>query len=441
MTGRHRQRGAATVIAAVFLVVSLSLMVNVALHMAGSDINDTAMHSDAIEALFIAETGLEQASYWYDSGVACALLDDPPYNTDTVARGSFTITSAVLVGSLCSVTVDGEVDQTYAVKRRIQGELEFGGSGGGVWAVGKEGEIQNWGGSSWTNTDTLAEDLNDVVCSDDGNCWAVGKKDNNEGLIAQWDGSSWRTTGFTNNSPEEDLLGVACIDFDDCWAVGKDGTIVRGLAGTWDDSGFTNNAPEEELRDVYCVSSTDCWAVGKKDSDANIVHWDGGAWSSVDTGGLPDKDLNAISCVSSTDCWAVGKKDSDANIAHWDGGAWSSVNTDDLPDKDLNGVSCVSENNCWAVGKKDSDANIVHWDGDDWSSVNTGGLPDKDLKDVHCIDTGDCWAVGKNGTAVHLQGGTTWNADSPGGEELRGVFISGGGGGTTRLVNWQELVN
>ena len=122
----YRQRGAATILAVMFLVVSVSLMVVAALNMAGSDITDTAMHSDAIEALFIAESGVEHASYQYANGTACP---DLAGLIGSIGRGSFVITDAALNPALeCEVDITATITAPRSVQRRISVTLRAGGN-------------------------------------------------------------------------------------------------------------------------------------------------------------------------------------------------------------------------------------------------------------------------------------------------------------------------
>jgi len=58
-TSRQTQGGAVTLIAALFILVVLSVMAVTLLRMSGSNLLDSAAHNDAVEALFIVETGIE----------------------------------------------------------------------------------------------------------------------------------------------------------------------------------------------------------------------------------------------------------------------------------------------------------------------------------------------------------------------------------------------
>jgi hypothetical protein len=79
--------------------------------------------------------------------------------------------------------------------------------------------------------------LNDVTCTSDGNCWAVGYYFDNEttfryySLIEQWNGSSWAIVTSSNRpSPNNNYLyGVTCASASECWAVGYSGYYQNGV--------------------------------------------------------------------------------------------------------------------------------------------------------------------------------------------------------------------
>ena len=58
ISSRQLQRGAVTLIGALFIVIVLSVMAVSLLRMAGSNSLDSAVQNDAVEALFVAETSM-----------------------------------------------------------------------------------------------------------------------------------------------------------------------------------------------------------------------------------------------------------------------------------------------------------------------------------------------------------------------------------------------
>ena len=110
------QRGAVTVLGALFVIITLALMIEVLHRSAGSDILDTATQNSSVEALFLAESGLEHAAARLGAGTCDASLT----GTFSFGGGSFTIddlgagfntdfSGAALPATDCRVRVTGNV--------------------------------------------------------------------------------------------------------------------------------------------------------------------------------------------------------------------------------------------------------------------------------------------------------------------------------------------
>ncbi len=120
----RKQRGAVTLIGALFIVITLALMLTALHRMAGSDILDTAIQNDSVEALFVAETGIEYVSFLYANGRGCSGLRDI---SASAGRGIFTITDTFPVGADCRVRVQGIVGSTGTAqaKRTVDADLRL----------------------------------------------------------------------------------------------------------------------------------------------------------------------------------------------------------------------------------------------------------------------------------------------------------------------------
>lgn len=445
------QRGAGMVMAVVFLLVIIALFGLIGLRMAGTDITDTSLQNDSVEALFLAESGLERAIQRLAAGTECAAL--APDAVQALGRGDFEIQSGIVVGSLCRVRVLGRVLLNGAprAQRLIEGDLSVSSNG---WAVGDNGTIFNWNGSAWvnsgfTNSAPGNRDLNSVYCVSASDCWAVGQN----GIFVHWNGSAWDDNGVVESVVNQELNGVYCLASDDCWAVGNNGTVAYWNGSSWEDSGFTENLSNINLRSVYCNASDDCWAVGDEfNNDGLVAHWDGSSWENETGGGFtvntPGLDLRGVHCVSATDCWAVGEPTGGEGITvDWNPATSVWTNTgvsNNSPDETLNGVYCISGSECWAVGNnRGGRGSVSRWNGSGWVVTGfTNSTPNEDLNSVYCIGSGDCWTVGDDGAAAHLSG-TTWStvATPTTTLNLNAVhFPDGGGGGSTGVRNWREII-
>jgi hypothetical protein len=190
------------------------------------------------------------------------------------------------------------------------------------------------------------------------------------------------------------------------------------------------------LQSVVCSNASDCWAVGDFHSGSKtlIEHWDGAAWTIIDSPNNPGYNrLNAVTCPSASDCWAVGNFLSPDNngfwteytlVEHWNGLSWSivdSANVENAGQNLLYAVSCPSSNECWAVGYYSCGAGscggglIEHWNGTDWTVVApASGV--YELYGLTCVSTSQCWAVGNgsSGSVIEEWNGVSWSiAPSP----------------------------
>jgi len=120
-----RQRGAVTLIGALFIIITLALMVEVLQRTTASDVLDTSMQHDAVEALFIAETGIEHASYLYANGTSCADLS--LVNGIDAGRGNFDINSSALAGSDCAIRITGKIP-VFGAQRVLEATLRNDGN-------------------------------------------------------------------------------------------------------------------------------------------------------------------------------------------------------------------------------------------------------------------------------------------------------------------------
>ncbi len=440
---RHfrRQRGAVTLIGALFILITLALMIQVLHRMAGSDILDTAVQNDSVEALFVAETGIEHASFLYAGGTACTGLGG--VNAAT-GGGSFTITSAFMVGTDCRIRVQGTTGSGAVAQavRTVDADLRL--SAGDGWIVGNNGTILRWDGAAWnTVASGTTRTLNGVYCVSASDCWAVG----NNSTILHWDGSGW-TVLTTGNVA---LQGVSCAPNNPnfCVAAGT-GSFFGfpiGVVASWDGSNWAvaSTAFFRDYRDVSCPGTT-CYLVT---TGGRIDRYNGATTVNDNSG--TNVAMNGIDCTSATDCWAVGNRTgTNWNLDFRNNSGWTplTVGVNNQANQNLNAVSCANGSDCWAVGNRYV---LGHWNGTAWSQRTLGNGAQRDhLNAVHCLSVNDCWAAGdyRNGGNIIHYDGSTWSyvgAAVAANTDLNGVHFpsSAGGGGNSAvtLVRWQEIIN
>ncbi len=92
--GARGARGAATLMAVLFLLIVVAFAVLVAIRMSGSDVMDTSLGQSGLNALMLAESGVERAAARYVSGTACKALARPVDGPYPLGQGSFTVNGA-----------------------------------------------------------------------------------------------------------------------------------------------------------------------------------------------------------------------------------------------------------------------------------------------------------------------------------------------------------
>jgi len=176
-------------------------------------------------------------------------------------------------------------------------------------------------------------------------------------------------------------------------------------------------------------------------SDADLLHWDGAAWSVVDTAGAIDPtELTSIWGTSGGDLWLGDSQN--GRVFHWDGALWSTGITQTVSVEDLWGVAggpvfaggtfglsrwtggawtdfadnaAANEATAlWGFGPADiwaaSDfGTLAHWDGT-WTDTVPADDPDFDvgITSLWGAAPNDLWAVGDGG-AISRWNGASWS--------------------------------
>ncbi|TAK74629.1 MAG: hypothetical protein EPO11_06570, partial [Gammaproteobacteria bacterium] len=139
------------------------------------------------------------------------------------------------------------------------------GTGNIGFAVGNNGQILRYNGSTWTSMSSpTTQNLNGVYVVSDSEAWAVGAA----GVIIKWNGTSWSSassaTAALNNVSMLDTNGDGLADAG--FAVGNSQVIASYNGSSWSsvDLGGTN------LLGVKIIDANDAWAVG---ASGLVLHW------------------------------------------------------------------------------------------------------------------------------------------------------------------------
>ena len=211
---------------------------------------------------------------------------------------------------------------------------------------------------------------------------------------------------------------------------------------------------DNSLASASGSSATDIWAVGQFSPDANpnitltlAEHWDGSAWSVVDTPNVGTNRANALLAVAARSgaAWAVGYDiGQDDFVSHslieaWDGSAWSVVDHPQIFDtQNLYGVAAVSADDVWAVGSGRNDdgefhALALHFDGHAWTSMPTAnpGSNGNVLYSVVANGPDDVWAVGQKIGDAHPDNALVEHWD---GRRWSAISTPGAGASSSQLI-------
>jgi hypothetical protein len=184
---------------------------------------------------------------------------------------------------------------------------------------------------------------------------------------------------------------------------------------------------------LWGSSATDVWAGALW---GGLFHFDGSAWSSVESG--TGAWIKGIWGSAPNDVWAVcaGGTQGDAKVLHFDGSRWSSVAPPVY--SNLHAVWGSGPKDVWAVGDTPTGA-VLRWDGTMWSKVSSGFSGT--VRGVWGSGASDVWFVGDGGTVLRWDGTAMKKVPSGTGATLFGVWGSGSNdvwtvGGSGAIAHW-----
>jgi hypothetical protein len=244
----------------------------------------------------------------------------------------------------------------------------------------------------------------------------------------------------TNRGSARTLLAVPILPLllAGCWMGASIGATEDG--GDDDDSGGitdpdTGTAGQwvlEELDSPTAKNLSDVWGSARDDVFAvgeagTILHYDGQAWSLVDTSSLPiQQDLFGVSGRSADDVVAVG---ANAHAVAWDGATWTLLEIWPWPGGPypaFRAVCPADDGLTWAVA--DDGTWISFGQGGGVSSQVPGGAG---LFGVRCLPGGDAYAVGHDhaafgSSAIHYLQKSNWSAHEMGHEQTDNMYAVAG---------------
>jgi hypothetical protein len=278
--------------------------------------------------------------------------------------------------------------------------------------------------------------LMSMAMASTGDGWAVGE----QGVIAHYDGTTWAQSGRIWPPSQQPIVRMHSPA--DGWIAGE------GVSGTekvpllhYDGLGWTaatwpaelaieagGMGPNLYLADLALSSSGEAWAVGTlvhvrqaeephRPADGVILHFDGSRWM-VDTI-IEACPLSSVAMPATGPGWAAGRRDtlyerlgssdthvrSDALLLRRDGDAWAEWEhplgpASGQPASSLWGLFMRSADDGWLVAgllPGQTEPTLLHFDGQQWTPVVLPRIPDVrfySIRQLWMTSAEDGWAVG-----------------------------------------------
>lgn len=167
--------------------------------------------------------------------------------------------------------------------------------------------------------------------------FAVG----DNGKILQYDGSSWTVISSPTTTR---IRGVFVVSQNEAWACGDSGKVYRWNGSSWSQ---VNDFGGQQLYSITAIDSNgdgyanEGWVVGRQSSNGRAYHFTQSSpgsvsWTTNNPTGTANNRLYGVTMRRSNDVWAVGNG---GRTIHWDGSSWTRVDSD--VNKNLRAVTMV----------------------------------------------------------------------------------------------------
>lgn len=236
-----------------------------------------------------------------------------------------------------------------------------GGEGDQVWCSDADGDVVEPDQGELGVVDASTNTWTSMAVIDEADVWVAGHFGSGAGAFARathFDGATWTDHSFGPAlDPGWHWFGASAAASDAVWLVGATvpnggiDAVVGPLIGAYDGVAWTilrDELPTNSyLRAVWAHSPTDVWAVGDA---GTILHFDGGAWTSSDSG--VSTRLLAVTGTG-TNVWAAGEQ---GVVLRRVGNAWVPQGTGTT--KTIRSLFASSATDVWAGG---DDGLLLHY--------------------------------------------------------------------------------
>jgi hypothetical protein len=262
-----------------------------------------------------------------------------------------------------------------------------------VIAVGEEGTIMRYKGSTWRRMNSGTKDRLLAVWGEPAQGYpgvdayrghAVGEN----GRALYYSGRAW----YDQSTPTvAHLNAVWGSSLEDIYAVGNNGTIIRYVFGRWLSQPSPTNV---DLHGIGGISATEFYIVGE---NGEIWQGDGETYQRVDILGGGD-DFRATWGASSGRVFAVGANGLIVanEVDPLDTGSSAWIPMASPTEENLRAIWGASSSDVLAVGERGA---ILHFNGATWNTMGSAASPDLSINAVWVRPSdGTAFAVGALGS-------------------------------------------
>jgi hypothetical protein len=236
--------------------------------------------------------------------------------------------------------------------------------------------------------------LNGVAATTGGLAWAVGEQ--YQGVIAPGDplvlqrsGGRWTRVALPEVQWRGSLTGVTAVSPTDVWAIGTDiyggPHVLHDSGGTWTDVPFPGSGNDGvTLLKISAAPGADPWVAGNGPDGPVLLRWTGSQWVSQ-AAPSGDEGLSTVAVYSATDVWVAGlipNPDSYYEpllaLSHWNGSAWTTLDTAGTAAWNPSSIVVAGPDDIWIAGADGPGMPIygvaspllAHWNGTSWAATS-----------------------------------------------------------------------
>ena len=272
--------------------------------------------------------GVSRGYLLHFNGTAWAAAPDAPTSLSGVksvgTRGDFAVgPNGGMLALDARATPPGWTDLRAGSASSLRGV--WGSAPGDMWAVGDAGTALHDDGRAVSLVPTgVAVALADVWGTGPADVWAVG----DNGTALHFDGKVFApvATGVAAN-----LSAVFSAGVDDVWVGGESATLLHWNGVAFQPSAPPGIDPTGKILDLHGAGANDVWLSGSGPGGAFVSHFDGAAWSAVqslntDHGNHPGRRIWEL---APNDVWLLTQPVARGFVDYWhfDGSSWTEVFT------------------------------------------------------------------------------------------------------------------